>query len=47
VASHLLDLLLDFVRRDPTASLAVLDGLTFGRIAPHGASAAACPSPPS
>ena len=30
----LLDLLLDFVRRDPTASLAVLDGLTFGRIAP-------------
>jgi pimeloyl-ACP methyl ester carboxylesterase len=28
------DLLLDFVRRDPASSLAVLDGLTFGRIAP-------------
>jgi pimeloyl-ACP methyl ester carboxylesterase len=33
--THLLiDLLLDFVRRDPTASLAVLDGLLFGRVAP-------------
>lgn len=31
---HLVDLLIDFVRRDPAASLAVLDGLTFGRIAP-------------
>jgi len=30
----LIDILLDFVRRDPAASLAVLDGLTFGRIAP-------------
>ena len=30
----LVDLLIDFVRRDPEASLAVLDGLTFGRIAP-------------
>lgn len=30
----LVDLLLDFVRRDPVASLAVLDGLTFGRVAP-------------
>jgi len=28
------DIGLDFVRRDPAASLAVLDGLTFGRIAP-------------
>jgi pimeloyl-ACP methyl ester carboxylesterase len=28
------DLLIDFVRRDPRSSLAVLDGLTFGRIAP-------------
>lgn len=28
------DVLLDFVRRDPHASLAVLDGITFGRIAP-------------
>lgn len=33
--SHLLaDTMLDFVRRDPMASLAVLDGLIFGRIAP-------------
>lgn len=30
----LFDILLDFARRDPIASLAVLDGLTFGRIAP-------------
>lgn len=30
----LVDLLIDFVRRDPASSLAVLDGLTFGRIAP-------------
>lgn len=30
----LVDVLIDFARRDPTASLAVLDGLTFGRIAP-------------
>ena len=28
------DLLLDFVRRDPQASIAVLDGITFGRVAP-------------
>ncbi|MBS2028547.1 MAG: alpha/beta hydrolase [Deltaproteobacteria bacterium] len=28
------DLLLDFIRRDPAASLAVLDGVTFGRVAP-------------
>ncbi|HPH65500.1 MAG TPA: alpha/beta hydrolase [Kofleriaceae bacterium] len=35
--SHwLADLLIDFVRRDPASSLAVLDGLTFGRIAPPG-----------
>lgn len=32
----LADLLIDFVRRDPASSLAVLDGLTFGRIAPPG-----------
>jgi pimeloyl-ACP methyl ester carboxylesterase len=32
--SFLLDTMIDFVRRDPQASLAVLDGLTFGRIAP-------------
>jgi pimeloyl-ACP methyl ester carboxylesterase len=30
----LVDMLLDFVRRDPAASLAVLDGITFGRVAP-------------
>lgn len=30
----LIDLLIDFARRDPRASLAVLDGLTFGRVAP-------------
>lgn len=30
----LLDLLLDFVRRDPIGSLAILDGITFGRVAP-------------
>ena len=28
------DLMIDFVRRDPGASLAVLDGLIFGRVAP-------------
>jgi pimeloyl-ACP methyl ester carboxylesterase len=33
--TFLLDMALDFVRRDPLSSLAVLDGLTFGRIAPH------------
>ena len=41
----LLDLLLDFVRRDPTASLAVLDGLTFGRIAPPVAERRRLPQP--
>lgn len=30
----LLDTVLDFVRRDPASSLAVLDGITFGRTAP-------------
>lgn len=30
----LLDVAIDFIRRDPVSSLAVLDGLTFGRIAP-------------
>jgi pimeloyl-ACP methyl ester carboxylesterase len=33
-SAYLVDLLLDFVRRDPRASLAVLDGITFGRVAP-------------
>ena len=33
--SHfLVDILIDFVRRDPAASLAVLNGLLFGRVAP-------------
>lgn len=31
---YLVDLMIDFVRRDPVASLAVLDGLIFGRVAP-------------
>lgn len=31
---YLVDMMIDFARRDPAASLAVLDGLTFGRIAP-------------
>lgn len=30
----LIDVLIDFVRRDPAASIAVLDGLIFGRVAP-------------
>ncbi|MBL0218588.1 MAG: alpha/beta hydrolase [Myxococcales bacterium] len=30
----LVDLMIDFIRRDPAASLAVLDGLIFGRVAP-------------
>jgi len=32
--SYLVDVMIDFVRRDPAASLAVLDGLIFGRVAP-------------
>ena len=31
---YLADMMIDFVRRDPAASLAVLDGLIFGRVAP-------------
>lgn len=31
---YLVDVLIDFVRRDPAASLAVLDGLFFDRVAP-------------
>lgn len=30
----LVDLIIDFARRDPGSSLAVLDGITFGRVAP-------------
>lgn len=33
----LVDLLLDFARRDPATSLAILDGITFGRVAPPAA----------
>jgi pimeloyl-ACP methyl ester carboxylesterase len=36
-STFLLDLLVDFARRDPRASLAVLDGVTFGRVAPPAA----------
>jgi pimeloyl-ACP methyl ester carboxylesterase len=44
--SHfLVDVLIDFVRRDPLASLAVLDGLTFGRIAPPLAERRRLPHP--
>src|SRR3569623_1455502 len=32
--SYVIDLMIDFVRRDPAASIAVLDGLIFGRVAP-------------
>jgi pimeloyl-ACP methyl ester carboxylesterase len=35
--SWLLDVALDFARRDPGSSLAILDGLTFGRTAPPAA----------
>jgi pimeloyl-ACP methyl ester carboxylesterase len=31
---YVVDILIDFVRRDPAASLAVLDGVLFGRVAP-------------
>jgi pimeloyl-ACP methyl ester carboxylesterase len=31
---YLVDIVIDFVRRDPAASLAVLNGLLFGRVAP-------------
>lgn len=31
---YLIDMMIDFIRRDPVASLAVLDGLIFGRVAP-------------
>jgi pimeloyl-ACP methyl ester carboxylesterase len=41
----LVDLMVDFVRRDPIASLAVLDGLTFGRVAPSPADRRRLPHP--
>jgi pimeloyl-ACP methyl ester carboxylesterase len=42
---YLVDVMIDFVRRDPVASLAVLDGLTFGRIAPPVAERRRLPHP--
>lgn len=42
---YLVDVMIDFVRRDPTSSLAVLDGLTFGRIAPPVAERRRLPHP--
>ena len=42
---YLIDILIDFVRRDPAASLAVLDGLIFGRIAPAVDDRRALPHP--
>jgi len=41
----LVDVMIDFVRRDPAASLAVLDGLIFGRVAPHIDDRRALPHP--
>jgi pimeloyl-ACP methyl ester carboxylesterase len=41
----LIDMFIDFVRRDPAASLAVLDGLIFGRIAPPIEDRRALPHP--
>jgi pimeloyl-ACP methyl ester carboxylesterase len=31
---YFVDILIDFIRRDPAASVAVLDGVLFGRVAP-------------
>jgi pimeloyl-ACP methyl ester carboxylesterase len=42
---YMVDLLIDFVRRDPVASLAVLDGLIFGRVAPPIEDRRALPHP--
>ncbi len=42
---HLVDIGLDFLRRDPVASLAVLDGLIFGRVAPPIEQRRALPHP--
>lgn len=41
----LVDGMIDFIRRDPAASLAVLDGLIFGRVAPPIAARRALPHP--
>ena len=42
---YLVDIMIDFIRRDPTASLAVLDGLIFGRVAPPIEDRRALPHP--
>ena len=42
---YLLDMMIDFVRRDPASSLAVLDGLIFGRVAPPVEERRALPHP--
>jgi pimeloyl-ACP methyl ester carboxylesterase len=42
---YLIDMMLDFSRRDPGSSLAVLDGLTFGRVAPPRAVREELPHP--
>jgi pimeloyl-ACP methyl ester carboxylesterase len=39
----LIDMMLDFLRRDPRASLAVLDGILFGRVAPDANARRAIP----
>jgi pimeloyl-ACP methyl ester carboxylesterase len=41
----LIDTLLDFVRRDPAGSLAILDGIVFGRTAPPRAQRRSIPHP--
>jgi pimeloyl-ACP methyl ester carboxylesterase len=41
----LIDVMIDFIRRDPVASLAVLDGLIFGRVAPPIEARRALPHP--
>jgi len=41
----LVDIVLDFARRDPATSLAILDGLTFGRTAPPADQRRALPHP--
>jgi pimeloyl-ACP methyl ester carboxylesterase len=43
---YLVDIMIDFVRRDPLASLAVLDGLIFGRVAPSLEDRRALAQPP-
>ena len=42
---YLIDMMIDFIRRDPAASLAVLDGLIFDRVAPPHAERVGLPQP--